>query len=80
MIKGKHSLKISAPQLLRFGIDNVLKIMNKRMTKLVNRVMNELGAAHKLCQRPKRGWGGGRKMLTMDDKGGRGGKANADFG
>ena len=37
-----------------------------------------LGAVHKLCQRPK--GGGVKKMLTMADKGGRGGKANADYG
>ena len=38
-----------------------------------------LGAVRKLCQRPK-GGGGGWKMPTMDDKGGRGGQANADNG
>ena len=31
MVGGEHSLKISAPQLLRFGIDIVLKIMNEGM-------------------------------------------------
>ena len=29
---GEQSLKISAPQLLRFGINSVLKILNKRIT------------------------------------------------
>ena len=29
MVGGEHSLQISAPQLLRFGIDSVLKILNK---------------------------------------------------
>ena len=29
---GEHSLQISALQLLWFGIDSVLKILNKRMT------------------------------------------------
>ena len=28
----EHSLRISAPQLLRFGINSVLNILNKRMT------------------------------------------------
>ena len=32
MVGGEHSLKISAPQLLRFGIDSVLKILNKRIS------------------------------------------------
>ena len=32
MVGGKHSFKMSAPQLLRFGIDNVLKILNERTT------------------------------------------------
>ena len=30
---GEHFLQISAPQLLRFGIDSVLKILNKMMAK-----------------------------------------------
>ena len=34
MVGGKLSLKISSPQLLRFGVDSVLKILNKRMTQL----------------------------------------------
>ena len=28
MVGGEHSLKLSAPQFLRFGIDSVLKILN----------------------------------------------------
>ena len=32
MVGDEYSLKISAPQLLRFGIDSVLKILNERMT------------------------------------------------
>ena len=36
MVGGEHSLKISAPQLLRFGIDSVLKILNKKMTQWIN--------------------------------------------
>ena len=30
-VGGEHSLKISAPQLLRFGIDSVLKIMTHKL-------------------------------------------------
>ena len=29
-VGGEHSLKISAPKLLRVGIDSVLKILNER--------------------------------------------------
>ena len=36
MVGGEHSLKISAPQLLLFEIDSVLKILNKRMTDWIN--------------------------------------------
>ena len=43
MVGGEHSLKISAPQLLRFGMDSVLKILNERITQLVNELMNEGG-------------------------------------
>ena len=32
MVGGEHSLKISAPQLLQFGIDSVLNILNERIT------------------------------------------------
>ncbi len=38
---GEHSLKSSAPQLLRFGIDSALKILNERMTELINQRMNK---------------------------------------
>ena len=40
MIGGEHSLKFSAPHLFRFGINSVLKILNKRMTDLINELMN----------------------------------------
>ena len=42
MVGGEHSLKISAPQLLRFGIDSVLKILNERMTfnESINEIIN----------------------------------------
>ena len=36
MLEGEHSLKMSDPQLLRFGIYSVLKILNERMTQSVN--------------------------------------------
>ena len=32
IVGGEHSLQMSAPQLLRFGIDSVLKILNERIT------------------------------------------------
>ena len=40
---GDHSLHISAPQLLPFGIDSVLKILNERITQLMNQSMNDKG-------------------------------------
>ena len=36
MVGGEHYLKMSAPQLLRFRIDSVLKILNERMTDWIN--------------------------------------------
>ena len=42
MVGGERSLKISAPQLLWFGIDSVLKILNKRITDSINECMDEL--------------------------------------
>ena len=36
MVGGEYSLKITAPQLLQFGIDSVLKILNKRITEWMN--------------------------------------------
>ena len=36
MVGFEHSLKISAPQFLRFGIDSVLKILNERITESVS--------------------------------------------
>ena len=38
---GELSLRISAPQLLRFGINSVLNILNKRMTYSMNESINE---------------------------------------
>ena len=43
MVGGEHSLKISAPHLLRFGIDSVLKILSKRITYQINELMNDEG-------------------------------------
>ena len=40
MVGGEHSLNISAPQLLWFGIDSVLKILNERITQSMNELMN----------------------------------------
>ena len=40
MVGGEHSLKISGSQLLLFGIDSVLKILNERMIYLINESMN----------------------------------------
>ena len=40
MVGGEHSLKISAPQLLRFGLASVSKILNERM---VNHLINHEG-------------------------------------
>ena len=35
MVRGEHSLKISALKLLRFGIDSILKILNKKPGLLI---------------------------------------------
>ena len=40
---GEHSLKISAPPLLLFGIDSVLNIPNEKITQLINEWMNGKG-------------------------------------
>ena len=40
---GEHSLKILAPQLLQFGINSVLKILNERMTYSMNEGINYKG-------------------------------------
>ena len=41
MVGDEHSLKVLAPQLLRFGIDSVLKILNERMTQIMTYWINE---------------------------------------
>ena len=43
MVGGEHSFKMSAPQLLRFGIYSVLKILNKMMTQWINQSMSAEG-------------------------------------
>ena len=43
MVGGEHSLKISAPQLLWFWIDSVLKILNERITQSINQPMYHEG-------------------------------------
>ena len=42
MVGVEHYLKISASQLLRFGMDSVWKILIYRITQLMNELMNEL--------------------------------------
>ena len=42
MVGGEHSLKISAPQLLWFGIDSTLNIFPQTMTQLMNERVNYL--------------------------------------
>ena len=34
---GEYSLKISAPQLLWFGMDSIWKIMNERLNESINK-------------------------------------------
>ena len=36
MVGGEHSLKSSAPYLLRSGCNDVLKVWRKRMSELIN--------------------------------------------
>ena len=43
LVGGEHSLKISAPQILRFGIDSFLNILNERITQLINEWINYEG-------------------------------------
>ena len=37
MMGGEYYLKVSAPQLLQFGSDSVLKILKKRITQWMNK-------------------------------------------
>ena len=52
-VRGEHSLKISAPQLLWFGIDSVLKILSKRITQGMNesvaKMIEEQTRLHPVC-------------------------------
>ena len=41
MVGGHYSLKSSAPKLLQFGIDSVLKFLNKMITNLINLLMSD---------------------------------------
>ena len=43
MVGGEHYLIMSAPKLLRFGIDSVLKIVNENMTQSINQSINDKG-------------------------------------
>ena len=43
MVGGEHFLQISAPRILRFGIDSVLKILNERISYSMNEYMNPKG-------------------------------------
>ena len=43
MVGGEHSLKISAPQLLWFGIDSTLNIFPQTMTHLMNELISDGG-------------------------------------
>ena len=54
MVGGEHSLKIPAPQLFLFGIDSVLKILNKWITQWMNndrvtKVFVEKPCLHWVC-------------------------------
>ena len=40
MVEGEHFLKISAPQILQFGIDSALKTFTQTMTDWVEEFMN----------------------------------------
>ena len=53
MVGGEHLLKISAPYLLRFGMDSAMKILNERITQLLNqfiiKVIVEQPRLHQVC-------------------------------
>ena len=42
MVGGEHTIKISALQLLRFGIDSVLKILKEGLTQIMTDSINQL--------------------------------------
>ena len=49
---GEHSLKISALQLLRFGIDSVLNILNTkddRLNQIMTNMFIEQPRLHQVC-------------------------------
>ena len=43
VVGGEHSLKISGPQLLRFGREDILKIWRKRMSQFIILIINNKG-------------------------------------
>ena len=45
MVAGEHTLIMSALQLLRFGIDSVLKSLNERMTQIMTDSINKIGSS-----------------------------------
>ena len=53
MVGGKHSLKISAPQLLWFGIDSTLNIFPQTIAELMNQLITEViveqPRLHRVC-------------------------------
>ena len=52
MVGGEQSLKIPPPQLLRFGMDSVLKILNDRtqlIIELLTKVFVEQPRLHRVC-------------------------------
>ena len=53
MVGGEHSLKISAPQLLWFGIDSTLNIFPQTITELINDLITEViveqPRLHRVC-------------------------------
>ena len=49
IVGGEHSLKISAPQFVRFGIDSVFKILNTtddRLIEWLNQLMAMVYVEH----------------------------------
>ena len=46
MVGDEHSLKISAPKLLRFGIESVLKILHEGMNELITKLLIEQPRLH----------------------------------
>ena len=53
MVGGENSLKISAPQLLWFGIDSTLNIFQQTIAELMNQLITEViveqPRLHRVC-------------------------------